>query len=85
MSSEFLDNIPFLVSLEDNINLMKTFSKKEIIEVIWAMESDKAPVLDGFSILFYNVFWPIIKTDLIRIVSAFQKKVKLVGAPIQIY
>ena len=81
MSSEFLDNIPFLVNLEDDNNLMKPFSKKEIVEVIWAMESDKAPSSNGFSIPFYKVCWPIIKSNLIRMVSAFQKKGKLAGEP----
>ena len=55
VSSEFLDNRPILVSLEDNNNLMKPFTEKEIIDVIWAMEFDKALGLDGFSIHFYKV------------------------------
>ena len=79
MSSEFLDNIPPLVSPEDNFVLMNPFTEQEIIEVIWAMESDKAPGPDGFSFHFYKVCWPIIKTDLIRMVSAFQKKGKVGG------
>ena len=69
MSSEYLDNVPSLASAEDNYDLMKPFSEKEIFYVIWAMESEKAPGPDGFSFHFYKVCWPIIKSDPIRIVS----------------
>ena len=79
MSSDFLYNVPSLVSTEDNSDLMKSFSEREIVDVIWSMESDKAPGLDGFSIHFYKVCWPIIKTDLLRMVSAFHKKAKMGG------
>ena len=33
VSAEFLDNVPFLVSTEDNYDLMKPFSEKEILEM----------------------------------------------------
>ena len=68
-----------LVSTEDNSELMKPLLEKEIVDVIWSMESDKAPRPDGFSIHFYKVCWPIIKFDLLHMVSAFQKKAKMGG------
>ena len=46
--------MPYLVSEENNLNLMKPFSEEEISNVVWAMESDKAPGLDGFSFHFYK-------------------------------
>ena len=49
------------------------------MDVIWAMESDKAPGLDGFSFHFYRVCWSIIKSDLFRILKSFQKKAKVGG------
>ena len=55
VSSNFLNNVPSLVSIEDNFDLMKPFSEMEIVDVIWAMESDKAPGPIGFSIHFYKV------------------------------
>ena len=79
MSFEFLDNVPPLVNVEDNYTLMKPFSEKEIVDVIWSMVSDKSPGPDGFSIHFYKVCWPIIKSDLLCQVSAFQKKAKVGG------
>ena len=77
--SEFLENVPSLVNAEDNHVLMKPFSEKEIVEVIWAMELDKAPGPDGFSIHFYKVCWAIIKTDLVQMVTAFRRKEKVGG------
>ena len=79
VSVEFMENVPSLVSSEDNDELMKPFSEKEIIDVIWAMEPDKAPGTDGFSFHFYRAYWNIIKPDLIRMVLGFQKKTKLSG------
>ena len=55
VSFDFLNNVPSLVSYEDNYELMKPFSEKEIVDVIWAMESDKDPRPYGFSIHFYKV------------------------------
>ena len=76
VSKEFLKNVPSLVSNEENIDLMKPFLEREIVEVIWAMESDKAPGPDDFSIHFFKVCWPIIKFDLLCMVLDFQRKVK---------
>ena len=52
LTSDFLDNIPCMVSEEENLELMKPFSEEEIIDVIWSMEPDKAPGPDGFSFIF---------------------------------
>ena len=58
---------------------MKPFSEEEINNVVWAMESDKAPGPDGFSFHFYRVCGSIIKTDLLRMVKSFQQKAKVGG------
>ena len=55
LTNDFLSNIPCLVSEEENVELMNPFPKQEIIDVIWAMEPDKAPSHDGFSFHFYRV------------------------------
>ena len=54
-TSDFLSNIPSLVSEEENDELMKPFSEQEIIDVIWSMELDKAPGPNGFSSLLSNL------------------------------
>ena len=38
MSVGFLSNIPSLVTVELNVGLVKPFSEKEIVDVIWEME-----------------------------------------------
>ena len=43
------------------------------------MELDKSPGLDGFSIHFYRICWPIIKNDLLRMISSFLGKGKIGG------
>ena len=55
VSAKFLENVPSLVSSKDNYDLMKPFTEKEILDVIWAMDPDKAPGPDGFSFQFYRV------------------------------
>ena len=79
VNADFLAIIPSLISPECNVGLMKPFSKIEILDIIWAMEPDKDPGTDGFSIRFYRAYWKIIKTDLIRMVTTFQNKGKVGG------
>ena len=80
VSADFLSNIPSLVSHEDNMGLLKPFNEKEIVDVIWAMEPDKAPCPDGFSIHFFKLCWNFIKFDLLRMISTFHKKSKVGGS-----
>ena len=68
-----------LVSQEDNVGLVKIFSEKEVVDVIWAMEPDKAPGPDEFSIHFYRLCWNVIEFDLLRMISSFLKKSKVGG------
>ena len=79
LSSDFLSNIPSLVSEDDNVGLVKPFYEKEVVDVIWAMEPNKAPGPDGFSIHLYRVCWNYIKFDLVRMISAFLSKAKVGG------
>ena len=74
-----MSNIPFLVSEEENVELMKPFLEQEIIDVIWAMEPDKASGPDDFSFHFYRVCWTVIRKDLLRMIKAFQLKDKVGG------
>ena len=55
VSADFLVNIPSVVSTEDKENLLKPFSEQEVLDIIWAMDPDKAPGMDGFSFHFYKV------------------------------
>eukprot|EP00253_Pinus_taeda_P020349 PITA_20349 len=77
--SKFLTNIPQLVSAYDNSILLSPVTEEEIANIVWSMEPDKAPGLDGFSIHFYRKCWDLIKTDLIRMVHCFMRKAKIGG------
>ena len=79
LNSDFLSNIPSLVSQEDNAGLVKIFSEKEVVDVIWAMELDKTPGPNGFSIHFYRLCWNVIKFDLLQMISYFLRKSKVGG------
>eukprot|EP00253_Pinus_taeda_P013604 PITA_13604 len=75
----FLSNIPNLISPEDNAILCRPITEKEIINVIWAMEADKAPGPDGFTIHFFKTCWHIIKADLQKMMRGFMTKAKIGG------
>ena len=76
---ECLFYIPSLVNSEINVGLGRPFSEKEVVDFIWAMELDKAPRPDGFSIHFYRVCWNVIKNDIFCMISSFHKKSKVGG------
>jgi hypothetical protein len=50
-----LENIPLIISEEDNLDLdpMKLIKEEDIMKSIWNLEPDKAPRSNGFSISFY--------------------------------
>ena len=64
-STELLENIPSLVNDADNYDLMNPFTKQEIVDTIFSMESENAPRPDGFYAHFYKACWPINKLELV--------------------
>jgi hypothetical protein len=54
-------------SLEE---LDSPFTEKEVWEIIKQLPSDKAPRPDGFTGRFYKACWPIIKEDVMAVISA---------------
>jgi hypothetical protein len=60
------------VTLEENQWLEGDFSEEEIKIAIDSSYSEGAPGPDGFSFLYYQKFWPIIKDDFMAIVKEFQ-------------
>ena len=68
-----VDDIPQVSELENNILIAKFF-EAEVKEAIFSMEHNKAPGLDGFPAEFYQVFWEVIKADLVatfKVISLF--------------
>lgn len=52
-------------------DLEREFSKEEVKKAIFSMAKDKSLELDGFSMLFYQVYWDIIKGDLLKVFAEF--------------
>lgn len=68
-----------MISEEANKFLMGEITKPKIQELIWHLNPDKAPGLDGFSINFYRAFWTLIKNDLIHMLNYSKSKDKFRG------
>eukprot|EP00253_Pinus_taeda_P028919 PITA_28919 len=66
---DFTKHIPKLVSREDNCNLNRPVSEKEVSEVLKEMQNGKAPGPNGFNVDFFKVCWNIIKKDIVRVVE----------------
>jgi hypothetical protein len=60
------------VTSEENQILEAQFSIEEIKEAIDSSYAEGAPGPDGFSFMFYQKFWPIIKDDFMAIVREFE-------------
>jgi hypothetical protein len=71
--SEDFRNIDEMVSLEDRKMLEFEFSKEEIKRAIDGSYVEGAPGHYGFSFLFYQRFWQLIKSDFMAMVKKFEK------------
>jgi hypothetical protein len=47
------------------VSCVERFLKKEVKDAIFGSYAEGAPGLDGFSFLFYQKFWDIIKPELL--------------------
>jgi hypothetical protein len=65
-------DIPQVSELENEF-LTQPFLEEEVRVAIFQMEHNKAPGLDGFSPEFYQVFWSVIKDDLMALFSEFHQ------------
>jgi hypothetical protein len=61
------------VSNEENEILIADFTENEVREAVFQMEHNKAPGPDGFPAEFYQVFWGVIKDDLLAMFHDFHK------------
>jgi hypothetical protein len=53
--------------------LTQQFTEEEIKEAIGQIEHNKAPGPDGFPVAFYQVFWELIKHDLMALFQDFHR------------
>jgi Reverse transcriptase (RNA-dependent DNA polymerase) len=55
----------------ENASLIAPFTEEEIRCAVFSMNPNKSPGPDGFSILFYQKFWALIKHDIVHLFSEF--------------
>ena len=65
-----LEVIPKVVSLKDNKLLNKPITLEEVRLVVFVMNPNKSPGLDGFQTYFYQKCWDIIGEDLWKAIKA---------------
>ena len=63
---ELLQNIPKLVTTNQNDQLTKTIQKNELKQAIEQTENDKSPGIDRIPIEFYKTFYDLLETDLLK-------------------
>lgn len=73
MRESRIEDIP-QVSNEEYDILTKEFSEEEVKQAIFQMEHNKAPGPDGFPAEFFQVFWEVIKKDLMAMFNDFHKE-----------
>ena len=66
----FRNDIPQVSDSENNLPTMP-FTVKQVKEAIFHMEHNKALGPDGFPAEFYQVFWEIIKNDIMAMFHNF--------------
>ena len=62
-----------LISGESASRLDSPFTEKEISKVIFQLDKDKAPGLDGFTIAVFQDCWNMIKENLVRVFAEFHR------------
>ena len=66
---DLINHISKLVSREDNCNLNRPVTEKEVSEVLNKMKNGKAPGPDGVNVDFFKACWNIVKQDIINVVE----------------
>jgi hypothetical protein len=54
--------------------LERDFEESEVFEVVQAMNGDKAPGPDGFSLGFIKACWVVLKEDIMAVFREFHSK-----------
>jgi hypothetical protein len=72
-----LDDLEFESLSEDEAaSLEAPFLEKEVKDVVFGMDGDKAPGPDGFSLAFFQACWEVLKKDIMAISSDFHARGK---------
>jgi hypothetical protein len=72
LDESMVEDIPLITGSEGE-SLMAEFSEKEVREAIFQIKHNKASGPDGFLTEFYQVFWILIKDNLMAMFRDFHK------------
>jgi len=61
------------VTALENELLEAPFTENEVREAVFSSYAEGAPGPNGFSFLFYQVFWDLIKVDLMNLIGVFEQ------------
>jgi len=65
-----LDDLSFDTILESKASwLERAFEEEEVRKVVFAMNSDKAPGPDGFTMAFFQACWEVLRLDIMEVFS----------------
>eukprot|EP00253_Pinus_taeda_P032094 PITA_32094 len=78
-SSDMIDMVPSLITVEMNHLLEAKFTKNEVKDALFDMDLDKAPGLDGFTARFLQSCWQIVEKYLYKMVIKSQACQKIRG------
>jgi hypothetical protein len=70
LNESLVEDIPEVTDTESEM-LVDEFSEKKIKETVFQMKHNKTPGPVGFSVEFYQVFWSLIKDDLMAMFRDF--------------
>ena len=71
MIEDFLQEVPTLITDDQNRFLTSWASEEEVRLALFLMHPEKAPGPDGMTALFFQQSWSIIKTDITDMVNEF--------------
>jgi hypothetical protein len=70
LNESMVEGIPQL-NISERVELMTEFTEKEVRDAIFQLKHNKAPGSDGFPAEFYQIFWSLIKDDLMAMFRDF--------------
>jgi hypothetical protein len=69
------DGLSFLsIDADESTWLEREFEENEVWDVVRDLNGDKAPGLDGFTMVFFKKCWEILKKDLMVVFAEFHSK-----------
>jgi hypothetical protein len=73
----FVDGLPFDSIGEAEANwLEREFDEREVLEVVKAMNGVRVPSIDGYSMVFFQACWDVLKENIMKVFREFHARGK---------